>query len=300
MHPAPSVIVFTVLSGAGFGLLAFLALGAVEVYGPAAFLLWGVGYGLTVAGLFVSAFHLGNPSRALRAFTQWRTSWLSREAWASAGALLLLAPVALAAVMGGRLPGHFGLVGAVACLIAVVSTAMIYAQLKTVPRWNHWTTPALFLAFAATSGAILSGQARIAALLCLALGGVLILAFRLGDGRFAAAGQTLTTATGLGQDGRVRQFAPAHTGPNYLTREMIHVVGRRHAMRLRVVAVIFASLLPFLGLLVLPPVLPVMAAVFAVHLLGAFVARWLFFAEAEHVVGLYYGQRQGGPGVRWV
>ena len=28
MHPAPSVILFSVLSGAGFGLLAFLAAGA--------------------------------------------------------------------------------------------------------------------------------------------------------------------------------------------------------------------------------------------------------------------------------
>lgn len=293
MHPAPSVIVFTVLSGAGFGLLAFLALGAVEVYGGAAFLLWGLGYGLTVAGLLASAFHLGNPSRALRAFTQWRTSWLSREAWASAGALLLLVPVALAAILGGGLPGHFGFIGALACLVAVVSTSMIYAQLKTVPRWNHWTTPALFLAFAATSGAILSGQARIAALACLVLGGLLIAAFRIGDGRFRAAGQTLSTATGLGKDGQVRQFAPAHTGPNYLTREMIHVVGRRHSAQLRIIAVVFAALVPFLGLLVLPPVLPFMAAVFAVHIVGAFVARWLFFAEAEHVVGLYYGQRQG-------
>jgi DMSO reductase anchor subunit len=28
-----------------------------------------------------------------------------------------------------------------------------------------------------------------------------------------------------------------------------------------------------------------------VHLVGALAARWLFFAEAEHVVGLYYGAR---------
>jgi DMSO reductase anchor subunit len=27
------------------------------------------------------------------------------------------------------------------------------------------------------------------------------------------------------------------------------------------------------------------------HLIGAFAARWLFFAQAEHVVGLYYGKR---------
>jgi DMSO reductase anchor subunit len=29
------------------------------------------------------------------------------------------------------------------------------------------------------------------------------------------------------------------------------------------------------------------------HLTGALASRWLFFAQAEHVVGLYYGQRQG-------
>jgi DMSO reductase anchor subunit len=27
------------------------------------------------------------------------------------------------------------------------------------------------------------------------------------------------------------------------------------------------------------------------HALGTFAQRWLFFAEAEHVVGLYYGKR---------
>ena len=28
----------------------------------------------------------------------------------------------------------------------------------------------------------------------------------------------------------------------------------------------------------------------ATHLAGLFVERWLFFAEAEHVVSLYYGR----------
>ena len=27
------------------------------------------------------------------------------------------------------------------------------------------------------------------------------------------------------------------------------------------------------------------------HVIGVFASRWLFFAEAEHVVGLYYGKR---------
>jgi DMSO reductase anchor subunit len=27
------------------------------------------------------------------------------------------------------------------------------------------------------------------------------------------------------------------------------------------------------------------------HVVGIFASRWLFFAQAEHVVGLYYGKR---------
>jgi len=29
----------------------------------------------------------------------------------------------------------------------------------------------------------------------------------------------------------------------------------------------------------------------ASHIAGVLASRWLFFAEAEHVVGLYYGKR---------
>ena len=291
MHPAPSVILFTVLSGAGFGLLLVLASGAVQVFGPAALGLWGAGYVLAGAGLLASTFHLGTPQRALLAFSQWRTSWLSREAWASAGALMLLAPVALAAVVGGGLPSVFGLTGAVACLLALLSTGMIYAQLRTVPRWNHWTTPALFLVWALAGGTILGGLPYLAALLCLVLAGLQVFAWRGGDRRFAARGHTIGTATGLGGGGVVRAFAPPHTGTNYLMREMIHVVGRKHRTKLRVIAILAGAVLPGALVAALPSSLVAHLLAFAVHLAGAFAARWLFFAEAEHVVGLYYGAR---------
>lgn len=291
MHPAPSVIIFTVLSGAGFGLLAFLGLGLVHVYGGPAFLIWGLGYGLAVGGLLASTFHLGNPQRAMKAFSQWRSSWLSREGWASVAALLFLGPVALAAVLGGGLPHVFGVVGAVLCLVTIGATSMIYAQLKTVPRWNHWTTPALFFAFALTGGALLAGQGALAAVFALLLGVLMVVAFHIGDGRFAQVGATIGSATGLGGIGDVRQLAPAHTGSNYLMREMIHVVGRKHASRLRIISVLCASVLPAIMMLVLPTVLPIFALAALIHLCGAFAARWLFFAQAEHVVGLYYDER---------
>lgn len=297
MYPAPSVILFTVLSGAGFGLLGLLGLGpafgAAPATGLAAAALWGLGYGLTGAGLIASTFHLGRPERALRAFSQWRTSWLSREAWAAVAALLAAAPVAAGAALGRPLPAAAGLASGLIALATVVVTAMIYAQLKAVPRWHHWTVPALFLGFALIGGAILAGFGRWAALPALALGALMAWAFHIGDGRFAACGATLASATGLAPEagGGLSSFAPAHTGSNYLMREMIHVVGRRHARRLRRIAILAGAVLPALILLVLPAGILAAGLAGIVHLAGALAQRWLFFAEAEHVVGLYYGAR---------
>ena len=287
MNPAPSVIVFTVLSGLGFGFLAWLCTGIATPSGLQGLLAFALGYALAVGGLLASTFHLGQPTRAWRAFTQWRSSWLSREAWVAVAALLAVAPVALGALWGQE-PGTWGLVAAALCLGTVLCTSMIYAQLATVPRWNHPLVPVTFLLFALAGGAILLLPA-VAEILSAVLAAVLAIGFRIGDGRFGQAGSTLATATGLGGIGTPRVFEQPQTGGNYLTREMIHVVGRRHAAKLRVIAVAGVAL-PALILPLLPSA-PGMALALCAYLVGAFAARWLFFAEAEHVVGLYYGRR---------
>ena len=289
MHPAPSVILFSVLSGAGFGLLAYLGFGFAHPYGWLAFLWWGLGYSLAIIGLLASTFHLGNPQRAWRAFSQWRSSWLSREAWASVAALLLCAPMALSDWLGLGLPRGFGVLGGVCALITVFITSMIYAQIKAVPRWHHWITPLMFLTFALTGGAILAGQNGLAQGLCGLLFLVMLAVYRIGDGQFARRAQTLGSATGLDRIGTVTVFEQAHTAGNYLLREMIYVVGRKHAAKLRVIAVGLATVVPA-ALLLLPGIWATGLAA-ACHLIGALAARWLFFAEAEHVVGLYYGKR---------
>ena len=48
MHPAPSVIFFTTLSGLGFGLLFFLGFGLPDVRGWVAFTFFAIGFGLAV------------------------------------------------------------------------------------------------------------------------------------------------------------------------------------------------------------------------------------------------------------
>lgn len=93
---------------------------------------------------------------------------------------------------------------------------MIYAQLKTVPRWHMPLTPAMFLSISLAGGALLAGQKE------WAMGLMVVVPLAL------------------------------------LTLPLHHFVA---------------------GLAVVS------------HLAGVAASRWLFFAEAEHVVGLYYGKR---------
>ncbi len=291
MNPAPSVIAFTTLSGLGFGFLAFLAAGLVPVHGLHAFALWALGYALAVSGLLISALHLGNPQRAMLAFTQWRSSWLSREAVAAVATLIALSPVALSQILGFDWPRFWGLLAALMCFGTVFTTSMIYAQLKTVPRWNHWITPVMYLTFALTGGAILAGQGTLAVLALAALSVVHAQVWAIGDKRFAQSGATIGIATGLGTIGTVRVFEQPHTGQNYLMREMIFTVGRKHSQKLRIITLALAVVIPLVLLTFAPhgPVTLLLAAL--IHLGGALTSRWLFFAEAEHVVGLYYGRQ---------
>ena len=290
MHPAPSVIVFTTLSGLGFGLLFFLGLGVPDVSGWVAFTFFAIAYALAVGGLLASTFHLGHPERALKAFTQWRSSWLSREGWCAVIALSVMGLYAIGVIFLGQRWGALGLIGALFSLATVFTTSMIYTQLKTIPRWNMKLTPVMFLSMSLAGGALLAGQTPIALPLLVIAAFVQMLYWRFGDKAFAASGTNMGTATGLGDRGTIRAFEPPHTGTNYLLREFVHVVGRKHAERLRVISFILAFFLPFLLLLVSFSHLFALLAVLS-HLVGVALSRWLFFAQAEHVVGLYYGKR---------
>ena len=64
MHPAPSIILFTTLSGLGFGMLAFLGLDVPAPRGWMAFWFFLIAYVLAAGGLISSTFHLGHPERA--------------------------------------------------------------------------------------------------------------------------------------------------------------------------------------------------------------------------------------------
>ena len=290
MHPAPSVIIFTTFSGLGFGLLFWLGIGLPAVTGWIAFAFFAIAYLMAVGGLLASTFHLGHPERALKAFSQWRTSWLSREGWCAVLCLLVMALYGAGLVFFGSRITLIGLLGSLLSLGTIFTTSMIYTQLKSIPRWNQPTTPALFLAFSLSGGALLAGQIRFAIPLLIVAGGLQAYIFATGDSRFAKAGTTLASATGLGTIGAVRSFAPPHTGSNYLLKEMAYEVGRKHAQRLQIISLALGFALPVVVLLVPFSHWTALIAVLS-HIAGVLAARWLFFAQAEHVVGLYYGKR---------
>lgn len=307
MHPALSVIAFTTLSGAGYGLWLWLGL-ALLVRGdlPTSMGLWGLGLGgvLVTAGLLASLAHLGHPERAWRALGQWRSSWLSRE-----GVLALTSFAPALAAAGLLITGGEGIwlrvAGAALALLSlatVASTAMIYASLKTVPAWSHPGTVLGYLAFAmytggllaATGGAVAGLVPAFEAMLAGLIGALALLiqkhdAWRRAD---APLPHGRDTALGLPAGSAVRGFERPHTGESFVTREMAFVLGRRHARRLRAIAAgLFAGVpaLMALGLLAgLLPLLPALALATLSALVGSFVERWLFFAEARHVVVQYH------------
>jgi DMSO reductase anchor subunit len=311
VHPSPSLIVFTTLTGAGYGLLFWLGLGAASQLLPPdrAFAALSLALALlaVTSGLVSSAFHLGRPERAWRAFSQWRSSWLSREGVA---AVATYAPALLFAwgwVVSGSAGGVWGacaVLTAAGAAATVVCTAHIYRSLTPVAHWNNGWVPVNFLALGAMTGA--GWLAALAAAFTVAAEGAIALA--LATTLCAAplklfywrhidrqpGHSTAESATGLGPLGRVRAFEAPHTEENYLLKEMGFAVARKHRVKLRRIAFQLAFVIPTLLMLIalVEGGWPRVAAACLAALLatiGVLIERWLFFAEAKHTVMLYYG-----------
>lgn len=303
MHPPASMIVFTVLTGLGLGMIAWIGMGL----GSESHLFGWIGgpLSLAIAGIggVASVGHLANPKNAWKAFSQWRSSWLSREA-----CLMVLTYIAFVLYLAFWLLldvriAPLGWLAAALSLATVYATSMIYAQLRTVPRWSGTPTPHLFVVLSLTGG-ILAGS-TIKALVGLdipifyILGWLVVASGTAVWWQTAAAGarrglygSSMETATGLSGLGRVSSFERPHTGSNYLLKEMAYQVGRSRAYQLRWLGAFLGFILPLvLALIALGLGGWVLALAVITHVAGMLALRWLFFAEAEHVQALYYGMK---------
>lgn len=312
MHPAYSVILFTTASGAGYGLLVWLAvsglIGGVARNSSLGFVGVGLAIALIAAGLLSSILHLGRPERAWRAFSQWRTSWLSREGVLAVATFVPAGLFGLIWLFGdGDTGGLFALtaIGSIiGALATVYATGMIYQSLPTIRAWGDMLVAPIYVILALASGAVLAfGLLGIFGEDHSLIGGCAIVLLALAAGlkqaywqRIDAAPRTWTAgnATGLGRFGRVRVLEQPHGQANFIMREMGYQVARKHAERLRLMALLLAFALPALLILIAlasGPLLATLASLAAVlsMTVGLLTERWLFFAEAQHVVTTFYG-----------
>jgi sulfite dehydrogenase (quinone) subunit SoeC len=305
MNPAYSVIFFTTASGAGYGLLALLGLVGFNhgIASSQAFALTTafIALALITIGLLASTLHLGHPERAWRALSQWRSSWLSREgvfAVATYPVALLFVATWSGVANAPFLIKPLGILTLVMCTVTVICTAMIYRSLRTIRQWNHKLVVPGYMAFALATGATLLPaiaiwfdrwqifQAILAAAAIIILAVIKFIYWRSID----TIPRTHTTgeATGLGEN--VRMWELPHTNKNFIQKEMGFVVARKHAQKLRLMSFVYlaVALQTTIFSLIISPWFALFSAPLA--LAAAVTERWLFFAEAEHVVNLYYGK----------
>lgn len=308
MHPAFSVIAFTVMSGAGYGLFILLAMaglfGFAEVDADVALVGGLASLALITLGLMSSVLHLANPKNAWRAFFRFKTSWLSREGVFAVAfypfALIYLAGVYFAEGAPGTFISVVGAIGVIIAIATVFSTGMIYGCLKTIRQWNTALTPANYILLGLASGGVLftailaimgksigGAGAIVIALLALAAITKTIYYFWIGK----ATGPTMNTATGFTR-AQVRLLDTGHTAGTFLTEEFGYQADPSMIKSFKFLVMLLGFAIPvlLLGSLISGNAgagIAILAIISVIAGMG--FERWLFFAEARHVVNLYHG-----------
>ncbi len=302
MHPAFSVLIFTVTAGAGYGLLGWLSANELLVmFAMTAAQKITVGIIAMVLisiGLSASTWHLTNPKNAWRAFSRFRTSWLSREM------VFALALYPIAGLYAASLAWEWGgltlwaSLSLILSLVIVFVTSMIYASLKTIRQWHTPLVPTLYLLFAALSGGLafallLAWQGHETSSLqdFLLLLGLITASVKIGYFIWfrLPSSSTIQTATGFSQH-KVGLLDAGHSAPSFLNKEFMFQVEQSKLVRMRWLMFMAAFIAP--GLLLTGDGVFGLLAAWLIMMAGLLVERWLFFAEARHVVRLLHGHQQ--------
>jgi DMSO reductase anchor subunit len=307
MQPNFSLVFFTTLAGMSQGLLFYIAIFKSQFNLLSNSFLTNlalpVSFGLLIASLLASFFHLGHPERAWRAAHMWRTSWLSREVIVLP---LFITTVILAWYFSAQ-DKSFPIIWLAIVILAFllwICTAQIYQCIKFIQEWAHPLTFINFLVLGLTSGWLLFGSliwlwsdaienayvklipAIGVALLFIALTIKLTIWKR---NRGLKPKSNLNSAIGI-PNTKIRQTSMGLMGGSFNTREFFHNQTNLVLDNLRKIILFGAYLFPIL-ILVYALQNSTFSAVFIaliVHLIGLMCERWMFFAEANHPQNLYY------------
>ena len=312
MHPSKSIIFFTVFTGTGYGILLCLSylaiLTDINFDNNFKLLLMITSFVFISSGLLSSTLHLGHPERAWRSFSQWKSSWLSREGLAAVVTFLPLMIFYLFWYLDSFLYIYFLHSTSILCLITIYCTGQMYATIKTIPAWNNKMVTPIYTINSICMGALtvycftrfygfeinyLYHFTIVSLSLCLFLK---VIYWYIISKKIIS---TANSATGLGKNNNISLFEGPHTGKNFLTTEMINKIKKEKANFLRLCFVILTCVLPIYmiiqeaSLIIDSVILKVsffLVLIFA--LIGMLIERYLFFIQAKHVVSLYYGEKK--------
>ena len=312
MHPSKSIIFFTVFSGTGYGILLCLSylaiLTDINFDNNFKLLLMITSFVFISSGLLSSTLHLGHPERAWRSFSQWKSSWLSREGLAAIITFLPLIIFYLLWYLDNFFYIYFLHSTSILCIITIYCTGQMYATLKTIPAWNNILVTPIYTINAICMGALTVYcftrfyEFEICYLYHLTIASLTLCLFMKLIYWYIISKKTISTAnsaTGLGKDNNISLFESPHTGKNFLTTEMIKKIKKEKGNFLRLCFGILTCILPIYMIiqeasLIIDSFILKLTFLFVLifALIGMLIERYLFFIQAKHVVSLYYGENK--------
>ncbi len=311
MRPTLPLLLMTVLQGLSGGLM--ISFGVLWWLVPSALptldiLLWSA-FLIAAIGGVASLFHMHKPKAGRYILRRLRTSWLSREALTTGIYVPALGVLVILPHLVPKIPLEYYGLGIVFTgvlgLVAMYVTAMLYA---TIPAMRSWHTRLTVIAMMLVG--IVSGMAVAEGILAVAhvpgaggrdfhialLVGIAVLAgikwmqYR----HFLEARQSLRTATGTGMP--AAPYRLIDSGTTKLPYRTQTQVGPELAPRRRQMLYVMMGL----TLIVVPMALQIFplqpaelgirwTSAAIVMVCGAFVERWLFFADVTHSSRVWFG-----------
>ncbi len=310
MHPSKSIIFFTVISGTGYGIFIGLLFNMIFINISYSFeyklFLSCSSFLMVSIGLLSSTFHLGHPERAWRAFSQWKTSWLSREGLAAIITFIPMICFYFFWIMNFKGQLYLLLITNILSIITIFCTGQMYASLKTIPAWNNILVTPIYILNGITLGALFVYSINFyfnynfdlfEKFVCM----ILIINFIIKIVYWISirkkSNTNIKSAVGI-KSKDISFFEGPHTGKNFLTTEMVNSLSKQNGNFLRIVFCILTFITPlyminqYSSLVADQLIIKLsMLFVFILALLGMLIERYLFFIQSKHVVSLYYGYK---------
>ncbi|MDH3702774.1 MAG: dimethyl sulfoxide reductase anchor subunit [Alphaproteobacteria bacterium] len=311
MNPTVATIFFTTASGAGYGLIALMAIfqasGILPTNPKLGLVGFTIAFALITVGLVAPVLRPGRLSQAWAAAGQWHTSWRGRTV---AFALLTYPPAGAYAAgwYADWRPDYLtavGMVAAMLCMQTVYCTAMIYTSRKTIRAWSNAWVPTGFFGLSILTGALILHALTAAfgyfnsayfwvSTLAIVFAGVVKMRYWQMIDRDLPVSPPAAAIDPDDPEQPADAPDPADTAEpapqNYLLEGRYHIFARAYADKLRQLAIAAAFMAPIL-LITLANVSPAASAVTLttlatlVALFGVLIERWLFFAEAQEAAG---------------